>query len=159
MTDEATALAATVLLDGVDAAPRRNVRLCWQGDRITAIEGAAAPVPARLVLPALADAHDHGRALRTVAFGAADQALELWIPALFLHPALPVELLATIALARLARAGYGSVAHFHGPQSYDALVEEAVAVARGAAAVGVRLRFIVPMRDRNRLGYRDDDAI
>ncbi len=109
MTDEATALAATMLLDGVDAAPRRNVRLCWQGDRITAIEGAAAPVPARLVLPALADAHDHGRALRTVAFGAADQALELWIPALFLHPALPVELLATIALARLARAGYGSI--------------------------------------------------
>src|SRR5258706_16463114 len=141
MTDGA--LAAALLLDGVDAAPRRNVQLRWQGDRITVVEPASAPVPQHLVLPALADAHDHGRALRTFDFGAADQALELWIPALFLHPALPVELLATIALARLARAGYGSVAHFHRPQPYDALVEEAVPVPRAATAVGGRLRLIV----------------
>jgi cytosine/adenosine deaminase-related metal-dependent hydrolase len=155
----AEGLTATWLLDGVAEAPRRDGRLAWQGDRISTVEaatGAAAPL---LVLPALADAHDHGRGLRTVAFGAADQALELWIPPLLLNPVLPAELTHTVAFARLARAGYGSVAHFHALQSYDTLADEAAAVARAAAAVGIRLAIIVPMRDRNRLGYGDDEAI
>ena len=157
MVEPADTLDAAILLDGDGV--RRDARLRWQADRIVAVEPAPGRAPARLVMPALADAHDHGRALSTFAFGAADQALELWIPGVFLNPALPVELVASVALARLARAGYGSIAHFHGPQSYDHLADEAAAVARAAAAVGVRLAFIVPLRDRNRLGYGDDDAI
>src|SRR5262249_57414684 len=39
-----------------------------------------------LMLPALADAHDHGRGLSSVAFGVADQALELWVPLLGREP-------------------------------------------------------------------------
>ncbi len=110
-------------------------------------------------LPALADAHDHGRGLPTLAFGAHDQALELWIAALALQPRMDSGLLTTLALAKLARSGVSGAVHCHNTQDPAALVEECLAAARAAAAIGVRLGLAVPLADRNRLGYGPDEAV
>jgi cytosine/adenosine deaminase-related metal-dependent hydrolase len=40
-----------------------------------------------------------------------------------------------------------------------ALIDQAVAVCRAAEDLGIRLAFVVPMRDRNRLGYIPDDVV
>ena len=51
--------------------------------RIVSVEASGDPATAGdgkryVALPALADAHDHGRGLHHVAFGAKDQMFELW---------------------------------------------------------------------------------
>ncbi len=112
-----------------------------------------------LVMPALADAHDHGRGVPTLAFGALDGALETWIPALSLQPRMDPWLLTAFALAKLARSGVASVVHCHNTQDPDALVEECIAAGRAAADVGLRMAVAVPLSDRNRLGYGPDDAV
>jgi cytosine/adenosine deaminase-related metal-dependent hydrolase len=111
------------------------------------------------VIPALADAHDHGRGLPTIAYGAHDEALEPWIAALSLQPEIDPSLLAALALAKLARSGVAGVVHCHNTQDPAALVEECTAVARTAATIGLRLGLAVPMADRNRLGYGPDEAV
>src|SRR4051812_5440476 len=61
-----------------------------------------------VALPALADAHDHGRGLHHLAFGAKDQAFEIWRAALYAHPPVDPYLNTALAFARLARAGVSS---------------------------------------------------
>ncbi|MFM7535455.1 MAG: amidohydrolase family protein [Acidimicrobiales bacterium] len=124
-----------------------------------AVAGAVVGDAASWVIPALADAHDHGRGLPTIAYGAHDEALEPWIAALSLQPAIDPPLLAALALAKLARSGVAGVVHCHNTQDPAALVEECTAVARTAAAIGLRLGLAVPMADRNRLGYGPDESV
>jgi cytosine/adenosine deaminase-related metal-dependent hydrolase len=131
----------------------------WRDGVITRIAPSDAAPSGLAVLPALANAHDHGRGLRASSFGAHDRALELWISSLLLHPALPPYLVAALAHARLARAGYGAVAHLHAIQNHADFDSEAAEVARAIRDVGLRTAFIVPLRDRNRLGYGEDDAV
>src|SRR5262245_41596492 len=50
-----------------------------------------------LAMPALSNAHDHGRGMSTLLIGANDNALEVWLPALAAHP--PVDPYAVNALA------------------------------------------------------------
>jgi cytosine/adenosine deaminase-related metal-dependent hydrolase len=146
-----------------EAPLRRNVRVRIEDARIVSVDDAppreVAKGRGRVVLPAPANAHDHGRAVPTVAFGADDYALELWIPGLVLSPAAPPYLLAAVAFARLVRAGCTSVVHFHGPQDPFRIPDEAAEFSRAARDVGIRLAFVVPMRDRNRLGYGPDDEV
>ena len=85
-----------------------------------------------LMLPALADAHDHGRGQRSFAVGASDEALELWLPMLALEPQVDPYLRAAVAFGRLAASGVATINHCHNPQRLDALVQEAGAVARAA---------------------------
>ena len=140
---------------------RRHVRIRIEDGRIASVDDAAPPDAAkgrgRVVVPAPANAHDHGRPIPTVAFGADDAALEVWIPGMFLSPAAPPYLLAAVAFARLVRAGCTSVVHFHGPQDPHRIPDEAAEFCRAARDVGIRLAFVVPMRDRNRLAYAADD--
>jgi cytosine/adenosine deaminase-related metal-dependent hydrolase len=112
-----------------------------------------------LALPALVNAHDHGRGLRQLAFGARDQQLELWRAALYAHPAVDPYLNTAVAFARLARAGVGTVVHVHSSIIVDRLVSDAQAVARAANDVGIRLAFVVPLRDCRTLGYADDEEM
>jgi cytosine/adenosine deaminase-related metal-dependent hydrolase len=109
-----------------------------------------------LALPALVNAHDHGRGLRQLAFGARDQRLELWRAALYAHPPVDPYLNAALAFGRLARAGVGTVVHVHSSIAVDKLLSDAQAVARAASDVGIRLAFVVPLRDCRTLGYGDD---
>ena len=125
-------------------------------DRIAAVDPRAASADnGILIMPALADAHDHGRGLRSVAYGVPDQPLELWLALLGGEPLVDPYHRAAVAFGHLARSGVAALNHCHNPQRLPALVEEASGVARAAHDVGVRVAFAVPMRDRNylALGY------
>jgi cytosine/adenosine deaminase-related metal-dependent hydrolase len=110
---------------------------------------AEAPAPQALALPALANAHDHGRGLRTLAFGAEDQALETWMAQLAFEPLVDPYLRAAVAFARMAESGIAAVNHCHNTQDGRALLREAEAVARAARDVGVHVAFAVPFMHRN----------
>jgi cytosine/adenosine deaminase-related metal-dependent hydrolase len=136
-----------------------NARVLVADGRIIDVTCAAGPDDGLLLLPALVDAHDHGRGLRSVGIGAPDQPLELWLPLLGLEPRVDPYLRAAVAFARNARAGIGAINHCHNPQRVQALVEEAAAVARAARDIGIRVAFAVPLRDRNYLAYGDPGPI
>lgn len=139
----------------------RGARLAITDGRIAGPDAVAPAVdPDLLVLPALVNAHDHGRGLRRHAYGAHDDALEAWLPASSaLHPPVDPYLLAAVAFANMALSGVGTIVHCHMPQRWDRLIDEADAVCRAARDLGVRLAFVVPMADRNRLSYDGDEAI
>ncbi|SFG00563.1 Cytosine/adenosine deaminase [Novosphingobium sp. CF614] len=118
-------------------------------------EGLTREEAGALVMPALANAHDHGRGLRTLAFGAADQSLETWLPDLRRQPRVDPWLNAAVALGRLACSGVAAVNHCHNTQDSRALLAEAEAVSRAARDVGVRVAFGWPFFDRNPLVYGD----
>jgi cytosine/adenosine deaminase-related metal-dependent hydrolase len=108
-----------------------------------------------LILPALSNAHDHGRGMRTIAFGAGDDALEVWIAALAREPATDPYLRAAVAFARMAEAGIATLKHCHNSADPARLVQEAEAVSRAARDVGLRVAFAVPVTGRNPLTYGD----
>jgi cytosine/adenosine deaminase-related metal-dependent hydrolase len=144
---------------------------CQYGATIRWVDGKLASVSATgriddagtgkglLALPALVNAHDHGRGLRQLAFGARDQQLELWRAALYAHPPVDAYLNTALAFGRLARAGVGTVVHVHSSIAVDKLLSDAQAVARAADDVGIRLAFVVPLRDCRTLGYGDDEEM
>jgi cytosine/adenosine deaminase-related metal-dependent hydrolase len=115
--------------------------------------------PDRFAMPALANAHDHGRGLRPLGYGAFDQPLETWFTALNIHPPIDPYVNAACAFARMARSGIGLAVHCHMATATPALIDDAAAVCRAAEDVGIRLAFVVPMRDRFRLGYLPDEAV
>jgi cytosine/adenosine deaminase-related metal-dependent hydrolase len=127
--------------------------------RITAVDPTAAADDGLLLMPALIDAHDHGRGQRTFAIGVPDQPLELWLPLLAQEPRVDPYLRAAVAFARNARGGVAAVNHCHNPQRVTALVDEARGVARAAHDVGIRVAFAVPLRDRNHIAYGDPAPI
>ncbi len=106
-------------------------------------------------MPAPANAHDHGRGLRTLAFGAADDRLECWLAALPREPRTDPYLNAAVAFARMAEGGICATNHCHGTQDRARLFEEAEAVSRAAKDVGIRVAFAVPFMNRNRGAYGD----
>jgi cytosine/adenosine deaminase-related metal-dependent hydrolase len=132
--------------------------------RIASVEASGDPETAGegrryVAMPALTDAHDHGRGLHHLAIGARDQMFELWRAALYAHPPVDPYLNTALAFARLARAGVGSVMHVHSSILVDQLPDHAERVARAARDVGVRLSFVVPLRDQNTMGLDDDAAM
>lgn len=115
---------------------------------------------ARLVaLPAPANAHDHGRGLRTLSFGAADDTLEVWLPALSREPMVDPYLRAVVAFARMAEGGICAANHCHNTQDPARLLAEAEGVSRAAREVGIRIAFAVPFVGRNPVVYGDLRAL
>jgi hypothetical protein len=57
------------------------------------------PFPDTLIVPALANAHDHGRGWKTSAYGAFDAAVEAWVPATYTLPRLDPYVIAALAFA------------------------------------------------------------
>ena len=127
--------------------------------RISAVTPTRSADDGLLMLPALVDAHDHGRGLRTLATGARDQPLELWLPMLGQEPHVDPYLRAAVAFARNARCGICAINHCHNPQRLSGMIEEAEAVARAARDVGIRVAFAVPLRDRNDIAYGGPSSI
>lgn len=125
--------------------------------------GGLAPAPASedvVVLPALVNAHDHARPLRTSSIGGFAKPLETWLHRLALYA--PVDpYLATLApLARAALGGQGAVMIHHvRPMGLTDFTTEASDIARAARDVGVRIAFGVGMRDQNPLVYGDHAAL
>ena len=131
-------------------------RLHVDGGRISRIEALQTLPPEaahRLALPAPANAHDHGRGLRSLAFGARDQTLETWLPELALEPRVDPYLRAAVAFARMAEGGIAAANHCHNTQDGRALLREAEGVARAARDTGLRIAFAVPFAGRNSVVY------
>lgn len=113
-----------------------------------------------LAMPALVNAHDHGRAVRSSSIGAAGKPLEAWLHYLALFPSVDPYLAAVVALSRSALGGVGTVMmHYTRAQGFSDLPGEASEIARAARDVGVRVGFAVSMKDRNPLVYGPSEPI
>ena len=146
---------ATDLLHGATLTRRQNQRLSFDGGTIAAI-GDAPPAagPRRLVIPGLANAHDHARPLSPTSFGGAGKPLESWLLRLGAMPAADPHLAACAAFGRAAGSGCVSImAHYTRWHRPAAQIEEARSVARAALDIGVRVTFAPAMKDRNPLVY------
>lgn len=128
---------------------------------IAAISPAPKPDgPARLAMPALADAHNHARPLSTTSFGCGGKPLEQWLPQLAVMPPVDAYTATAASLARSVRGGAtGVMVHLTRAMGQRPLPEEAREIARAAADVGVSIGFAISMRDRNPLIYGDHDAL
>jgi cytosine/adenosine deaminase-related metal-dependent hydrolase len=131
------------------------------GNVFSAIEQAGAPAADRLLaMPALVNAHDHGRAIRTSSIGADAKPLETWLHYLALIPSTDPYLAAAVAFANSALGGTGTVmVHYTRAQGLTDLPTEAAEVARAAHDVGVRAGFAISMKDRNPLVYGGSEAL
>ena len=158
--------ADRLLSDPGNAPAVRHARIVLDGGSISRVEqnveraaGDRLGGPGSLVLPALCNAHDHGRGLRPIVYGAVDRPLELWLPATYTRPPVDPYLFASVSMARLVRGGFASAVHCHMSKPPVILIKEAEAAAGAAAEIGLRIAFVVPLRDRNRLAYAEDETI
>ncbi|MCJ7997858.1 amidohydrolase family protein [Rhizobium cremeum] len=143
--------------------PGRNRLIRWQNGVITVVEDAGVPPPGAgrtLVMPALANAHDHVRPLPMSSFGTAFLPLEAWLPRTILATPPDAYMAAVAPLARSALSGCGAVmVHYTRPSGKLDPVDEACEVARAARDVGVRIAFAPAIRDRNPLVYGDETKV
>jgi cytosine/adenosine deaminase-related metal-dependent hydrolase len=131
------------------------------GDTFASIAPASAPAVDRLLaMPALVNAHDHGRAIRTSSIGADAKPLESWLHYLALFPSVDPYLAAVMTFANSALGGAGTImVHYTRAQGFTDLPTEAAEVARAARDVGIRAGFAVSMKDRNPLVYGGSEAL
>ena len=141
------------------AAAARTIRI--SGDTIAAVQPLAPAKAQRLLaMPALANAHDHARTVRSSSLGAAGKPLETWLHYLALVPSIDPYLAAAVSFARSALGGAGVVmAHYTRVQGLTDLPTEAKEVARAARDIGVRVGFAVALRDRTPLVYGPSEPI
>ena len=149
---------------GQDAA-LRNIDIVLSGSRISELspaDGSRIPDSGddrHIALPALVNAHDHGRGLRPLCHGAVDDMLEVWLLGLALQPPVDSYVTAALAFARSVQGGSGAVIHNHVPQDPARMQDEAETVARAAGDVGIRCAFTIPVMDRNAVVYGGPEAI
>lgn len=163
MIEPAAPLDCAWLLAEPGSAPARaQSRITFNGARVAAIEPLPTPAagPRRLVLPALANAHDHARTFRSATLGAHGKPLETWLPYLGVLPGVDPYVCAATSFARSVRQGVTSLmVHYTRVQGGMPYVDEALAVARAARDVGIHIGFAVSLRDRNGIGLCDDTAM
>jgi len=149
------------LIETAQAPVARARRIHIQNDRVHAVDSAAPEqVEPLFALPALVNAHDHGRAVRTSSIGAGGKPLEAWLHYLALFPSVDPYAAAIVALSHAAQGGAGSVmVHYTRVQGFTDLPTEVAAVAAAARDVGTRVGFAVAMRDRNPLVYGPSEPV
>ncbi len=137
--------------------PRRNVSIEMDNGLIAAV-GEATPAigRGRVALPALTNAHDHGRGFRPLAFGIPDQPLECWLAMLHHTPEVDLYTQSVVAFGRMALSGIAAISQVHIPVGKDP-IEEAEMVARAARDVGVRVGYAAPVVDTNAFVYGGPD--
>jgi cytosine/adenosine deaminase-related metal-dependent hydrolase len=113
-----------------------------------------------LLMPPLANGHDHVRGIRPAALGGFDLPLELWLTHMTNIPRVDPFLVAAAALGRQALSGVGSIMiHYTRPRDRTKVGEELEIVARAANTIGVRVAIAVAMRDINPLGYGPSEQL
>jgi 5-methylthioadenosine/S-adenosylhomocysteine deaminase len=146
-----------------DASARvvRNRSIRFDGERIVAIDACdTRERGAILALPALVNAHDHARTVRSSSFGAAGKPLEIWLHYMAMLPPVDAYVGAAVSLARSALGGVGTVmVHYTRVQGITDLVTEVQQVARAARDVGVRVGFAVALRNINPLVYGPSEPV
>ena len=140
---------------GGPGGPAGRVAIRIADGRIAELRPIDGPLNGTVVMVAPTNAHDHGRGLRTLAFGAVDDALECWLLTLSREPKLSAYPRAAVAFARMAEGGVANTNHSHTPQNPGAIVEECAEVSRAARDVGIRVAFAAPFSDRNPIVYGD----
>ena len=146
------------LLDCCGGCDSRAGGLHWEASRFTA-DNPAADDASRLLMPPLANAHDHVRGVKPISLGAFDLPLELWLLGMTGLPPIDPYLVAAAALGRQARGGLGSImVHYTRPQDPGHVADEWRVVAKAARDIGVRVAIAVALRDQNPLGYGPDAA-
>ena len=148
----------------VTAPDQRVARQCAiaieDGHIIEVADAAGRSVEPLLALPALVNAHDHGRPLRTSSVGAGNKPLESWLLHLAVIPSVDPYLAAIVALGNAALGGAGCVMiHYTRVQGFTDFLTEVSEVARAARDVGVRVGFAISMRDRHPLVYGDSEPV
>jgi len=114
----------------------------------------------RIIVPALANAHDHARGWRQSALGLPRSPLESWLPTLSLVPGVDPYLVAAASFSRSLRAGVTSaMVHYTRWQGVVDPIFEALAVARAARDTGLRIAFAPSLRDRQPLAYCDSKRV
>ncbi|MBR0758639.1 amidohydrolase family protein [Bradyrhizobium jicamae] len=154
-------VAATCLFSGSDRSSRDNVVLRHDGGVITGISDDAAPAsgPRSLIIPAFVNAHDHARP-RASSFGALGMPLESWILRTAVGTPVDPYLTAASAFARAAQAGCAAMmVHYTRPSGTMPLLDEAKAIGRAAADVGLRIAFAIAVRDQNPIVYGDAEPV
>lgn len=149
------------VLEAADLPVAAGREIQIQNDRVRAVAGiASADAGALFALPALVNAHDHGRAVRTSSLGAGGKPLESWLQYQALIPAVDPYLAAVVAFSRAAQGGVGAIMmHLTRPQGLTDLPTETAAIARAARDIGLRVGFAVSMRDRNPLVYGASEPV
>ncbi len=154
------AIECAHVLTGADAKVISGQRIGIDSGRIASVapvSGATAPL---LAMPALVNAHDHGRAVRTGSIGAGNKPLESWIAYLALFPSVDPYLAAAVSLGNSALGGQGAVMmHYTRAQGFTDLPTEAKEIARAARDVGLRVGFAVSMKDQHPLVYGASEPI
>src|ERR1700722_14492598 len=163
-TEPTRFLAASWLLPGADEPARARQRIEIEDGWIAAVGPEAGPnkgaASGSLILPPLANAHDHARVVRLSQIGSYDVPLEAWLPYLSLIPAVDPWLASAVAFGRTARGGVGAVmAHYTRVQGLTDFPTEARAVAKAARDVGINVAFAVHCRDTNPLLYDGHDGV
>jgi cytosine/adenosine deaminase-related metal-dependent hydrolase len=144
------------------AGARGPSRIVLDGDRIASVEPLAgdAPFDDLLVMPSLANAHDHARPIRTSSIGGFGRPLETWLHRLRLFAPVDPYLAAAVPFGRAVLGGQGAtMVHYTGVQGLTDYATEAREVARAAGDVGLRIAFAVAMRDMNPLVYGDSQPV
>lgn len=109
-----------------------------------------------VAVPSLANGHDHGRPVSSLAFGAVDGPLESWLTAIRMMPRLDPEASAVVFFGQLLASGFTAAMHLDRPGEPQTLVDSLSVVGRTAATMGVAAAIAVPMANRNNLLYTDD---
>ncbi len=161
MTNDASRTIACTHVVGTAPALTGAQAITITGGAFASIEPTSAPATDRLLaMPALVNAHDHGRAVSTSSIGGDAKPLESWLPYFALFPSVDPYLAAVMHFANAALGGTGTVmVHYTRTQGLTDLPTEAAEVARAARDVGVRAGFAVSMKDRNPLVYDGSEAL
>jgi len=152
MPGPVSSVAASWLLPDAESPAAADRTIAIENGRIASVTSGGAR--GGLVLPALANAHDHARVARLSQVGSYDVPLEAWLPYLTLIPAVDAYLSSAVSFGRSARGGVGAVmAHYTRVQGLTDFPTEARAVAKAARDVGIRVALAVHCRDLNPLVY------
>lgn len=151
------ALTARHALDAGGA--RQGVALTFERGTIASV-AAAADGADRILMPAVINAHDHARPIRTSSIGGFGKPLEVWLHRLALLAPVDAHLAASAAFGRAALGGQaGAMVHWTRAMGLKPLPEEAADLARAAREVGIRIAFGIGMRDQNPLVYGPSDPV
>ncbi|MDE2637851.1 MAG: amidohydrolase family protein [Chloroflexota bacterium] len=108
-----------------------------------------------ILAPGFTNAHDHGRALGTLALGLPDSFLETWLSQLARLPSIPPYLAALYSGLQLLKSGVTAVAHSHNPNSWSELSVEIPESLRGYREAGIRVAMHPPIIDQHHLVYAE----
>jgi cytosine/adenosine deaminase-related metal-dependent hydrolase len=153
---------ASWVLSGTQGAALANQSIVIDGGKIVSLGQGQGESNAdgTLVMPALANAHDHARVARLSQVGSYDVPLEAWLPYLTLIPAIDPYLASAVSFGRTARGGVGAVmAHYTRVQGLTDFPTEAKAVAKAARDIGIRMAMAVHCRDLNPLVYDPHETL